>query len=114
MTALESYKKEIREMFFISVDNEIDMWTNKDVKDLYSPVYDKDKCINLDMRKNKLFFVQNLYNNQQHSIFICRYKFWFIPLDLKVYKYFKKLRQHFNEKMEDEKNKKDISYLTLG
>jgi hypothetical protein len=114
MTALESYKKEIREMFFISVDNEIDMWTNKDVKDLYSPVYDKDKCINLDMRKNKLFFVQNLYNNKQHSIFICRYKFWFIPLDLKVYKYFKKLRQHFNEKMEDEKNKKDIFILNSG
>lgn len=114
MTTLDSYKKEIREMFFISVDKEIDKWSNKDAKDLYSPAYDKDKCINLDMRKNKLFFVQNLYNNEQYTIFICRYKWWFIPLDFKVYKYYKKLKQYFIEKMKDEESKKDIMILNSG
>lgn len=114
MTTLDSHKKEIREMFFISVDNEIKDWTNNDKLDLYSPAYDKNKHINLDMRKNKLFFVENLTGGGQHSVIICKYKWWFIPLDFKVYKYQKILKLHFIKKMRDEKDKKDIIILNSG
>lgn len=113
MTTLESYRREMREMFFISVKNEIDVWTNNtDKKDLYSPRYDGNIHLNLDMNKENLLLVKNKSDGKQDVSFICRYKWWIIPLDYEVWKYSLILRKHFKKKAEDEIAKKDIMFLS--
>jgi len=66
----------------------------------------------LDMNKEKLLLVKNKSDGKQVVSFICRYKWWYIPLDYEVWKYSLILTKHFNKKDEDEKAKKDIMFLS--
>jgi hypothetical protein len=107
-----NYKKEIREMFFTSVKNDIDSWTESKRKsermfehDYFSPYYNNFQ-LNIDLYKGGLF----LYN--QRYEFIARYRFLFIIVDFKIWKHIRMLKKHF-KKVKENKKDADCSFKRL-
>jgi len=108
MNTLEKYRKECRSFFFASVDKDLTKWTGS--FDFFSPDYN-----NCGFRTDRRDFVSYLkvYSNGSDEK-ICCYRWLFIPLDFKVYRYAKKLKQHYKQKLKDKENEKNIKTLKSG
>lgn len=93
---IEYYQDQIIEMFYMSIDNNIEKWTqnrnNED--DFYSEYFGKHQ-LNIDMGRKKLFLRTV---GQSYFTYICAYKFWFIPINFKMNRYVKKLKRYFETK----------------
>lgn len=114
MGKLNKYKKELRGMFYMSVDSDIKNWT-QEWSDTYKSVSYKGNQFKLIYSNSRLIVV-----SEGVTILICKYKWKFIPTHLKVWLYLWKLHIHFykiqnnnwkltrdrNNEMEAEKMKK--------
>lgn len=109
MKKVDKYRNEIRRMFIVSVEKDIDKWSDS-VSDnnYYSPYFD-NFCFNVDLRYKTLY----LYDGQSYTG-IVTYKVFFIPLDKEVNKCVKKLRKYFIQKQEYENMKVENDMLKNG
>lgn len=111
MKTLDKYKNEIRRMFIVSVEKDIDKWTGSgsgNHGNYYSPYFD-NFCFNVDLSKGTLY----LYDGESYTV-IVTYKNFFIPIDREVNKSVKKLIRYFIQKKEDEKMSIEIELLKKG
>jgi len=117
MDTITKYKKEIREMFFISVNSNIDKWTLSKREDyIYSPIFFESDDLDdntmlcskfqLDLKDNELLIITN--NN---SVVISIYKKKRFIRDLKVNYYVSKLKKHFIQIKKDNLVKSEIESL---
>lgn len=111
MDTLNKYKKDIRKMFFVSIDNDLDKWLIYG-DNFSSPYYNNTRLIvNCDIGF-KLYICLGEVGSEK--IKIKKYKFIFIPLDFKVYKYVRILKKHFKKIEKDKENAKIINDLSFG
>lgn len=113
MNTLDKYKKEMRNMFFLSVDKDISEWTHSNCY-MYSPDYNIDDTKNCQtkLKINKQDCELSILNNF-FDIFICKYKKFFIT-DYKVYIYVKKLQRYEKKIEEDSKVQIEINAIKDG
>lgn len=116
MSTLTQYKKEIRNMFFISVKKDLkewqdDAWSSKsyfiDNNEFYFFYIDTDS----DFDRGQTLYLKNSYRNKEK---IVRYAWWFIILDFKVWWYVIKLKKHFKKIKNDKKDMIKIEYFKSG
>lgn len=108
---MNDYQKNVREMFFMSVTKDLNLWTrNKTSKDLYSPDY-----ANFQLNIDYYPFNTNLkLCKGSIDVKIVKYKFAFLILDFKVWKYVKILQKHFKILEQEKKNAEKTSFLKNG
>ena len=104
MNTIEKYKKEIRTMFFMSVNKDIAKWSC-DTNNFYSPEFNKTK-LNIDLSNDALY----LYYNGQHSK-ILGYKSWIFITDFKIWLYVRKLIKEFKNREQDKKDSIQLIFL---
>jgi hypothetical protein len=111
MKTLKNYQNNIREMFFVSVEKDLDLWTTEGSGQFFSPAFNYYK-LNIDRNYGALF----LYNSksERQYEFITRYQTLWIPVDFKVYKYVRKIKKHFKEAKEYKKNAEKIEFFKNG
>jgi hypothetical protein len=107
-STLQMYQEKIRQMFFISIKNDLDKWTLQG-NDYFSPEYGDIK-LDLDIKR------KCLYLNDNNTNFTCvtRYQLWIIPVDFKVWKHLKILKKHFKKLQNDIEVEKEIEQLKNG
>lgn len=111
MNTLKKYKKEIRRMFFISIEKDISSWW-KSGNMYYSPVYDN---FQLEIENKCLY----LHKDRTNRAYILRYRkkiFRTIPiiLDFKVWWCIIKLDRYLKKEQIDKQNSREIEYLNEG
>ena len=105
MKTINKYRKKVREMLFISINKDLNQWTEDGKKDFYSPDYGDDYRLNIDIKRGTLYLGQCP---------ILTYRFLFIPIDFKVWKYAQIVKKHFRKIKEDEKVVQEIDFLKMG
>jgi hypothetical protein len=110
MNTLKKYKKEVRNLFFISIDKDIEKW--EEYSDYYSPRYNNNSRLRINKRNDPFEYLEIEINSYDKKI--CAFKWFFIPLDFKVYLYVKKLSRHFKNIKKDKQNANDINFLKSG
>lgn len=105
MNTLTKYKKGIRNLFFASVDKDLEKWTYN-----CSPYYNNTQ---FEIKKAEFFSYLTLYSSGNREI-ISTYKWLIFPLDFKVWLYAKKLKRHFKKLDKDKENADKISMLKNG
>ena len=93
---IKYYQKQIKELFFISVDNNLDKWTKEQNygNDFYSEKIGKHS-LNLDTENKNLYLKTD---GICEYTYICKYKILFIPINYKVNKYANRIKKYFNER----------------
>jgi hypothetical protein len=107
MNTQKEYKNKIRKLFFISVNKDINIWTNGD-KRLYSPTYN-----NFYMVIRTDYSQLKIYGNND-SCKICKYRFLSMPIDIKVWWYVRKIKKHFKQVEIDKQHEEEIKFLKSG
>ena len=97
-------KKRLRELFFISVKNDIEKWTG--YSDYYSPTYDNNYYLVIDNDEHMLRI-----SNNDNKKKISKFRYGIFIIDFKVWYYVLKLKKHFKQKEEDLKNSRDINFF---
>ena len=95
-------------MFFMSVKKDLNKWT-----EYYSPTY-KETFFHLNNWKSDLFNYLELRTVSKGEEKISTYQFLFIPIDLKVWWYARKIKRHFKKMEIDKKVSKNIETLKSG
>lgn len=104
MNPTVKYKKGLIKMFYISVRKDIENWTSSsDLKNFFSP-YLNGYSFNIDINNNKLYIHYNDVYTE-----ICRFAYFRVPFNLKMYFFILKLIFHFKniekyKKYENETN----------
>ena len=122
MKDLKKYKKDMREMFFLSVKRNIDAW-NVAHSDIYGPIYDVE--IFDSPEKQKMQFMINIRSfelyvkfSRTNDIYISKYKRKTIGLyfifDYKVYKYVKKIIKYYKNYEKNKKIEEELFYIKNG
>ena len=104
---LKNYKKQLREMFFVSINSNCDNWIKSNTySDIFfgplikNQIEDKftvdDETTYFKIQNGTLYLTTTTTNDT--DIIISKYKFLFIPIDLKIYIYINKLKKNINEK----------------
>lgn len=98
-------------MFFITINKDIDKWTEGHNQTYYSQSYNGvilkiDICQNYD----DLILSQSGFSDK----LISRYREHIFVRDIKVWWYVRKLKKHFRQKEEDRKVSNDINILKAG
>jgi hypothetical protein len=97
MSTLSKYKRDARKMFFMSVKKDLNKWTGSG--DFYSPEYNRS-TLRLDREPDRgILSIVNIGN----TIHICTYRFLFIPIDIKVWWYARKINRKY---IKDQREKK--------
>jgi len=107
MSTLQLYQEKIRQMFFVSIKNDLDTWTLEG-HDYFSPEYGGIK-LDLDIKKKCLYLHDGV-----NFTYITRYQLWIIPIDFKVWKHLKILEKHFKKLQNDIVVEKEIEQLKNG
>jgi hypothetical protein len=110
MKIVENYKTRIRDMFFVSIKNDLNLWSAGNIN-YYGPLYNETKFV-IDINSTYCFLL--LRNAQNDQKIISRYKWYFIPIDFKVWIYVKKLKKHFKEIKEIKIHEEEIIFLKTG
>lgn len=108
MKTLKKYKQEIRKLFLLSVDKEKDKWFYAAVG-FYSPTYQNNTKLMIDLDKNIL----SLYDGNIYTP-VLKYKWSFIPIDLKVWLYVNKLKKNIKRITENRKDAQQIEKLKFA
>lgn len=110
MNTLKKYKKSARNLFFESVDKDLEKWTNSgNTNDHHSPYYN-NTCFIIDRREFFSYLKLSVRGQSiEYSQIICIFKWLIFPLDFKVWYYTKKLKRHFKKL---EKDKQDATQIT--
>lgn len=108
MNTYIKYKREIRRMFFISVNKDIKIW-REGSDSFYSPNYN-GVVLKIDMDNRDLILVQNTYN--ENTIFSYR-RGPFIT-DIKIWWYVRKLKKYFKQSKENAKIESNIRVIKSG
>jgi len=111
---MNKYKKNIREMFFTSVEKDLNLWTTTNPYYGYcSPNYNDFK-LNIvfigsgsDVNDNKRLYLCNSTQREE----ILRYG---IFRDFKVFKYVRKIKKYFKQKEEEKNYTIENSFLSSG
>lgn len=107
METRKELKKRIRELFFISVKNDIDKWTG--YSDYYSPNYGDNYYLIIENDKKELILSCNntrkIISKFRHGIFILDFKVWFYTL---------KLKKHFKQLEYNRINSDEIEFFQTG
>lgn len=114
MSTLTQCKKEIRNMFFISVKNDLKTWKGSypsyNSKDYSNDTNHSYFYVDSDITDTYTGGTVFLYYNNERKQKISRYAFWIVPLDFKVWWYVRKIKKHFKKIENDEK---DISKIKI-
>jgi len=122
MTTLSKYKKEIKNMFFLSIEKELSEWESShpsyhskfygDNKDYYYFIVEDGLE---DFEDSKTIFLKTSasYPNKNKEK-ICRYSFWIFPIEFKVWWYVRKLKKHFRKVENDKKDMDKIEVFKKG
>jgi hypothetical protein len=111
MNTLKRYRKEIRRMFFITVNKDIDKWREGNNQVYYSQDYN-GVILKIDIRESSddLILSQTGFSDK----LISKYRKHIFISDIKVWWYVRKLKKHFKQKEEDRKVSIDINTLKIG
>ena len=113
MSTLVKYKEEIKKLFFISVDKNIERWIGEIGGDYYSPDYN-----GTHFKIDKYSFCDYLKmintNQGNESEVICTYRWFIFPINIKVWWYVKKLNRHFKKTRKEQKFAKNIEIIKIG
>lgn len=105
MSTLSKYKRDARKMFFMSVKKDLDKWTGSG--DFYSPEYNSSS-LRLDREPERgILSITNTGSN----IYICTYRFLFIPIDIKVWWYARKINRKYKRKEREKKDQNEINQI---
>jgi hypothetical protein len=110
MEDLKTYKQNIKKMFYISVKKDLDKWSANYSN--YSINYTDKNGYNSFLKITEDY----LYLN---DVKISHFKFIElspikIPINFKVWSYYKKIKKHFKNIENNKKNKNDIDILKRG
>lgn len=72
----------------------------------YSKKYD---TVYFKFEKNELHLVSKVYGRTKQFVNITKYKFWFIPLNFKVYRYKIKIDIYFRKRDRERKRLRNLS-----
>lgn len=111
MNPTKKYKKEIIKMFYISVKKDIEQWT---AGSNYENFFSQDLngySLNIDLNNDRLYINDNSSDTYTE---ICRYRYFHIPIKLKMYFYVIKLIIHFKNIKEYEKHKEEANTLKIA
>jgi hypothetical protein len=116
MNKLEKYILDIRNMFIISVKDDIESW-EKDVNDkkvTYRCSFNNGTYLYIKCDKSELRL--HVYNKYDHDedILISRYFGMIFIKDKEIYNYVRKLSYHFKQKEIEEKLNKEITIMENG
>lgn len=111
MNPTKKYKKEIIKMFYISVKKDIEQWTTGSN---YENFFSQDLngyYLNIDLNNNRLYINDNSSDTYTE---ICRYRYFHIPIKLKMYFYVIKLIIHFKNIKEYKKYEAEANTLKIA
>jgi len=103
MNTLQIYKNKIINIFFLSVDKDLNLWTQSG-SNFFSPDY-KGSILNIDLIHNSLY----LYKDSNY-IKIIKYKS-FLYMDFKICRYIRKLKKYLKNSEINKKNSEDIKFF---
>lgn len=107
METRKELKKRIRELFFISVKNDIDKWNG--YRDFYSPNYGDNYYLIIDNDRKALILSSNDVRKE-----ISKYRYGILILDFKVWYYALKLKRHFKQVEYYRINSDEIEFFQTG
>lgn len=121
MISKKEYRKKIRNLFFISIKNDLEKWQPLNNVDFESPVYNNVQ-FRTDIYKWKYSYLNTvcldpkvILTNGSSKIteqeIISRYKFAIIPLDIKIWWYIRKIKNHFKKLANDNKLENETQTL---
>jgi hypothetical protein len=112
MNTLDKYKQEVRTMFFISVDKDIELWSGRDC--MRSPNYNMNKLdssasfVYIKVKRDKS---ELIIENDYVDLTICKYKKSIFITDYKVYRYVNKLKKQIIKREKDKESEKEIRHI---
>lgn len=110
MNTLSEYKKNFKKLFYISVKRDLDDWTG--CEDFWSPEY-KGSILRLNREPEKAkLTLEN--NSNDTNITICVYRWLFIPVNIKVWWYARKLLKNYKKKEKNKKHENEIEKLKIN
>lgn len=110
MNPTTKYKKEIKKMFYISIDNDIDNWTIDYYKEYFLSKYFDDYFFRINLKAGILYVV----SNSQNFVEISKFKFIGVPINLKMYYYILKLKYNFKKKEKYKKYEGQLTFLNTA
>jgi len=119
MSTLIEYRKKVRDMFLISVKNDLDLWKDSDDGSYRSQNY-KNKINNKSVSyfnidtKNSVVKVHITEDDRFYDRGVdqfIKYKFWIFPIDFEVNSSVNNIKKHFKKIKEDNLNMSKIVIL---
>lgn len=110
MNPTTKYKKEIKKMFYISIDNDIDNWSADYNKEYFFSKYFDDYFFRINVNEGILYVV----SNSRTFVEISKFKFFWIPINLKMYYYILKLKYNFKKKEKYKKYEGQLTFLNTA
>ena len=124
MSTLSQYKQEIRNIFFASVKNDLNLWTRTSNYYYSPPYYTEDKlshsCFRAGSDISDPFSGQSveLHNSENGrrstSEKIATFAFLIFPIDFKIWLCVRKIKKHFKKVDEDEEASSKIDFFKNG
>ena len=108
---IRKYKNDVRDIFFISVDKDIDNWLENDIRDdagcYRKCYYNKNSKLAIEINIDKLFII----NDDRSRLFILEYTYGPFITDFKVFMYVRKIKKYFKFREKNQKNETEINRI---
>jgi len=110
--AMNKYKKEIRQMFLLSIEKDVTKWSTSDHEDYYSPKYNNyELSIDNNWSECYLYLCQDSGAGNNKREIILKYRFFILIFDYKVWKSVRRMRKYFLNLEKEKKLEKQNTFL---